>query len=113
MSSSPLNIEGGPTQEQIDAWKKEYGDVWVAEFGSADKYIYRAMKRFEYKQIIGNPDVVAQRSFTEERVVQTCVLCPKVDASKIASDKAGTISTLCDLIMSASNFGITAEPIKL
>ena len=82
MSSSPLNIEGGPTQEQIDAWKKEYRDIWAAEFSPGEKFIYRALRRFEYKKIIGNPDIVAQRSFTEEKVVQTCVLWPVVEIGR-------------------------------
>jgi hypothetical protein len=108
----PLNIENGPTQEQINDWKSKHGDVYVATFSPEDKYVYRALRRFEYKQIIGVGQA-DNKAFAEEKVVQMCVVWPTIDPTKIATFKAGTISTLVDLIMSASNFGITEEPIKL
>lgn len=109
---SPLDMVGGPTQELIDEWKKIHGDVFVATFSPEDKYIYRPLKRFEYKQIIGVSQA-DNKAFAEEKVVQMCVVWPAIDPTKIAMFKAGTISTLVDLIMAASNFGISEEPVKL
>ncbi len=87
--------------------------MYVATFGE-DKYVYRPMKRFEYKQVmqLGNqtPD---NRSFVEEKIAQMCVIWPVFDIAKLSTFKAGTISTLVDLIMAISNFGVTEEPIKL
>jgi len=108
----PLSLEGGPTQEQINDWKAKHGELLLATFSADEKYIYRPLRRFEYKQIIsvGQAD---NKAFAEEKVVQMCVVWPTVDPTKIATFKAGTISTLVDLIMSASNFGIAEEPVKL
>lgn len=108
----PLGIPNGPTQEQINEWKEKYGDIYVATF-SEDKYIYRSLKRFEYKQILSLNQTQDARTFAEEKVAEKCIIWPRVEAAKLSTLKAGTISTLVDLIMAASNFGITEEPKKL
>ena len=108
----PLNVENGPTQEQVNDWKAKHGEVLVASFSQDEKYVYRPLRRFEYKQIIGIGQT-ENKAFAEEKVVQMCVVWPTIDPTKISTFKAGTISTLVDLIMSASNFGITEEPVRL
>jgi hypothetical protein len=109
---NPIGVENGPSQVQIDEWKVKHGELFVAKFSESDKYIYRPLKRFEYKQIMGIGQA-ENKAFAEEKVVQMCVVWPAIDPTKIAMIKAGTISTLVDLIMSASNFGIAEEPVKL
>jgi hypothetical protein len=110
---SPLGIENGPTQEEINDWKTKFGDVYVATFGNNEKYVYRPLRRFEYKQILQVNQGTESRTFAEEKVAQMCVVWPKLDPTKFTTLKAGTISTLVDLIMAASNFGINEEPVKL
>lgn len=110
---SPLGIEGGPTQQQIDEWKKTFGDVYSVELAGGDIYLYRPMKRFEYKQVLQLTQDEKTRMFAEEKVVQTCVLWPHIDATKLSTEKAGTVATLVEAIMTASNFGAAQEPRKL
>ncbi|RKZ07403.1 hypothetical protein DRQ25_11650 [Candidatus Fermentibacteria bacterium] len=98
------------TQEMIAEWKSKYGEIYQVNLGG-QAFVYRPLKRVEYKQIIGTAE--ANRSFSEEQIVQKCLIHPKADAATLASEKAGTISTLTDLIMVASNFGVMEEPIKL
>jgi hypothetical protein len=107
-----LNIENGPTQEQINEWKSKFGEVYVATFSPAEKYVYRPLRRLEYKQILqlGQAD---NKTFAEEKVAQMCIVWPDIDPTKLATLKAGTISTVVDLVMAASNFGVTEEPVKL
>ena len=109
---SPIGIEGGPTQVQIDEWKAKFGDVFVVKFSETEKYIYRPMRRFEYKQIVSLGQA-ENKSFTEEKIAQMCIIWPTIDPTKIATLKAGTISTVVDLVMSSSNFGVAEEPLKL
>lgn len=109
---SPLGIVGGPTKAQIDEWKAKFGDVYVAKFSAEEKYVYRPLRRFEYKQIVGLGQT-ENKSFAEEKVAQMCIIWPAIDPTKMASLKAGTISTVVDLVMTASNFGISEEPVKL
>lgn len=109
---SPLGIVNGPSKQQIDEWKEKFGDIFVATFGD-EKYIYRPLRRFEYKQILSVAQTPESRTFTEEKVAEKCIIWPQIDLTKASTLKAGTISTLVDLIMAASNFGITEEPVKL
>jgi len=109
---SPIGVEGGPSQAEIDQWKTQFGDVYVASFDK-DKYVYRPLRRFEYKQILSLGQAPDNRSFVEEKIVSMCTLWPKIEADKLATLKAGVISTLVDLVMVASNFGVTEEPVKL
>ena len=108
----PLAIENGPTQDQIDEWKAKFGEIYVAKFSEEEKYIYRPLRRLEYKQILalGQTD---NKSFAEEKIVSMCAIWPALEAAKIPTLKAGTINTLVELIMEASNFGIKEEPTKL
>jgi hypothetical protein len=107
MSESIIN---GVTQEQIAEWKSKYGDIYLISLGE-EKFVYRPIKRFEYKTIMANTE--ANRAFNEEKIVQMCVVYPVLDVTKIPTLKAGTITTLVELVMAASNFGITEEPVKL
>jgi len=107
MAESPVK---GVTKETIEEWKAKYGDVFAISFGD-EQYVYRPIKRFEYKTIMANAE--STRAFNEEKIVQMCVLHPAVDVAKMPTLKAGTVSTLVELIMAASNFGVTEEPLKL
>ena len=100
----------GVNQELIAEWKVKHGEIFLIVLGE-EQYVYRPLKRFEYKTIMNNPD--SNRAFNEEKIVQMCVVYPTIDVAKMPSLKAGTISTLVELIMAASNFGVTEEPVKL
>ena len=109
---SSLGIPNGVTKEQVSEWKEKYGDIYVATFNE-EEYIYRPLKRFEYKQILSINQTQDARTFAEEKVAEKCIIWPKIESAKLSTLKAGTISTIVDLIMAASNFGITEEPRKL
>jgi len=109
---NPLEIVNGPTQEKINEWKVKFGDIFVTSLGN-DKYIYRPLKRFEYKQILQTAQNPENKAFAEEKVAEKCIIWPKLDAAKFSMLKAGTISTLVDLVMVASDFGVSEEPRKL
>lgn len=106
------NLNVAASNDQINEWKAKFGDIYQAKFSEEEKYIYRPLRRLEYKQLlsIGQNE---NKAFAEEKVVQMCVVWPIIDPTKISMLKAGTISTLVELIMTASNFGIAEEPVKL
>ena len=107
MSESAIK---GVTQDVVNEWKAKYGDLLLINLGE-EQYVYRPIKRHEFKIIMNNPD--SNRPFNEEKIFQTCVIHPTIDAAKMPAMKAGTIATIVELVMAASNFGITEEPIKL
>lgn len=104
--SEPI-FENGPTQEQLDAWKQEYGDnIFMTEF--EDSFlIWRPVTRREWKQIMkmegqGNN---TEALFKEERLLQTCLLWPdSLDVMALSNMKAGIPTVLFEAIVEKSGF---------
>jgi len=105
-----------PGQEQIDAWKVQYGSAFVSGFDEEELYIWRPMNRREYKTLQARRDelmVLAQQgqgnplgeAEWEEMICHTCVLWPQVEESYWSEKaKAGAPSTLAGQIMTQSAF---------
>jgi len=90
-----------PDQTQIDAWKQQFGEVFLIAFDEDDMYVWRPINRLEYKQMIQN--VQSEAAF-QEGIVQQCVLWPTIGPEWLSAGKAGTIPTLHAVIMEGSNF---------
>lgn len=96
--------EGAPTQEDIDKWKGQYGDVYVSGFSEDDLYIWRPVFRKEWREFqerVQNPEENLNQLDFEELVCQTCILWR---ASQASFMKAGTATTLHEQILQNSNF---------
>lgn len=95
---------GGPYKSQIEAWKKEWEgySIYVTEI-LTEKFVFRTLNRFEYKQLISLQNVDALQR--EEVICQTVTLWPGgYEWKTMATDKAGLPSTLSDIIMEKSGF---------
>jgi hypothetical protein len=95
---------GGPLESQINSWKKQLSnyDMFMTEVGG-DFFVFRTLNRYEYKQIcaLKNTDPLQR----EEIICETCTLWPKAyKFDKMATGKAGTPSTLAQVIMEKSGF---------
>ena len=64
----------GLYQSDIDSWKKQFGDVWVVEI-DGQYFVYRALERFEYKEILSIPNT--DPLMREEMICEYCVLYPQ------------------------------------
>lgn len=95
--------KAAPSQEQIDAWKKEYGDVFASGFSPEELFIFRSLGRPEYIDLQVTAQEQRWNQFQmEEATCDTCVLWPSdLDWSK---EKAGTPGSLSEMIMQNSNF---------
>ena len=92
----------GPPQNAIENWKQEFGDIYMTEFDS-DTFIWRALSRMEYKEIMNGEQLGEWES--EEKVVSMCTLWPENYTSEdMTRGKAGIPSTLFDQIMAKSGF---------
>lgn len=104
---------GGPTENQVQNWKQEYGDsLYMTEFDD-ETFVWRTLSRIEYKRIMS---IEGNNSewFGEEQVVQKCILWPEnFGANEITNGKAGVPSVLSDQIMAKSGFVANSNPIKL
>lgn len=102
-----LSQLGGPDQEQIEAWKLQHGGVYVAAHAEDSVYVFRALKRFEYRQfqtMLTDPEKKMDQYDYEEAVCRTCTLWPDPSKSSASLEKGGTATTLSEQIFQNSNF---------
>lgn len=96
------NRSDRPGAETIERWKVEHGEVYVFAFDETEMYIWRPLKRLEYKHL--KAQIKNDNDIFMEAVVQKCVLWPHLPPEFSAICKAGTINTLYEVIMQGSNF---------
>ncbi len=99
-------FDGAPDQAQINAWKKQYKEVFVSGFSDSEVYLWRTITRPEYVQVqkkIQEPNSPIDQYKLEEMVCETCVLWKSTEESW-AEGKAGTPNALSEQIMQNSNF---------
>lgn len=95
---------GGPGKSQIQTWKKEWDgyELYVTEV-LTDKFIFRTLNRYEYKQLVSLDKVDALQR--EEIICQTVTLWPQnYSWDSMATTKAGIPSTYSNIIMEKSGF---------
>jgi hypothetical protein len=99
-------LEGAPSQEQIEQWKVQHSEVFVSGFSPTELFVWRPIMRPEYLQlqvIAADPEAGMTQPKFEEAVCTTCVLYSSI-GTEWASGKAGTPQTLSEQIMGNSNF---------
>jgi hypothetical protein len=97
-------ISGAPSRADVDAHKRLHGDVFVSFFSETEAYLWRALKRGEYRSLQEAAASNTDQLKLEEAIVEKCVIWPKLDKTAFDSMKAGTFSTLSGQIMENSNF---------
>lgn len=95
---------GGPTHNQLEKWKSAYnGEVYLTEFDEDTVFVWRPIKRKEYKDIakIQNAD----NFYKEERICEKSVLFPtNYSFMHMSTGKAGVPTLLSELILEKSGF---------
>ncbi len=97
-------------EEIIDQLKEKHGtsNVYMYIFDENEFYIFRAMKRFEFKKIKS----MKLSDFEEEDYIfNTCVLYP--ENLKTDELKGGSVRTIVELIYYYSNFGSSSPVVEL
>lgn len=104
-------IVGGPTRQEIEEWKMRHKDVYFIPLDDGI-YVFRALKRPEYREIIRNPNLGALDR--EEAISEKCVLYPRdYSASDLEKRNAGVPSIVSEIIMEKSGFVSKTGAIKL
>lgn len=95
---------GGPTYNDIEQWKSQYGeDVYLTEFDEKNIFVWRPIRRKEYKDIQKIPN--ADQWYKEERICDKVVLFPKnYGHMHMSNGKAGIPTLLADMILEKSGF---------
>lgn len=104
---------GGPTHNDLEKWKAQYnGEVYLTEFDDENIFVWRPIKRKEYKDIakIQNADSF----YKEERICEKSVLFPeKYSFMHMSAGKAGIPTLLSELILEKSGFVAKTGAMKL
>lgn len=95
---------GGPTYNDLEKWKSMYaGEVYLTEFDEENMFVWRPIKRKEYKDIakIQNAD----NFYKEERICEKSILFPAgYGFMNMSNGKAGIPTLLHELILEKSGF---------
>lgn len=113
-------------QQAIDALKKTGFSVFSVTL-SGKRYIYRSINRAEFRQLqkqlaedteklktsgqTADAQLAEIREKAEERLVKLAIVGEV--AASMDNELAGAITTLADLVMQASGFGVETEPQQL
>jgi len=101
----------GPLRDEVEAWKEKYRAVYFTPFDD-DVFVWRALERMEYREIISKKDL--SQLDREEIFVEKCVLFPRnYTKERMTTGKAGIPSLLAEMIMDKSGFVAQSAPIKL
>jgi len=94
-----------PTLVDLQGWKRIHGDLFVVQPDENQIYIYRYIKRQEWKQILAEnpPDRMSNDAFDEE-IFKRCLLWPRFTVEQLAFLPAGIIPTLSQQIQAASGW---------
>lgn len=104
-------LMGSPSRQEIEEWKRKHESVYFLPFES-EIYIFRKLKRPEYKSILRDSELTALDR--EEKFTETCVLFPRDYTIEDAKNgNAGVPSLLTEIIMEKSGFHAKTGAIKL
>jgi hypothetical protein len=97
-------IPGAPSEEQIQAWKNEFGKIYTFPFDTTEIYIWRPVFYREWQMFKSEEALVKEEAKFQEQVVARVVLWPKIGPVELNISRAGLVPTLFNVIMQGSYF---------
>lgn len=97
------SLEERPTDEQIEGFKQQYGECYLASFSEKENFLFRPLKRQEWRNLMAQTAKLDEFK-KSEAIVMRGIVFPKLNNMNIGSLAAGTVDSLRDLILEASNF---------
>ena len=107
------NTPDAPNEQKINQWKAQHGvnAVHVMALGEGDVYIFTHLKRGQWKKIQemitkiqesgGNADI---EDSMKEKVIQHCMLWPKLPVEFYYNSRAGVVDSIYQVILLNSYF---------
>jgi len=99
--------EGSPDEVRVEQWKQEYGEILCSGLSETELYIFRPVARAEFVNLQAHLTQIQDKpnNFEVEKlIVDTCVLWASPQGLASLEQKAGTLTTLHEQILQASNF---------
>lgn len=100
-------FSGSPSDEKIEGWKNDHGEVMCSGFSASEVFIFRPLTRQEYVQVqltLSQAQSVEDQFGVEQQIVETCLLWASEPGLKSLQSKGGSLSTLHEQVMQNSNF---------
>lgn len=116
------DTEGSPSEAQIEAWKKEKGEVYCLALGKGEVYLFTFLKRAQWQRIRDIIDEMRVKDVVKadklegqlkEKVVQGCMLWPKLTVEFFTNARAGIVDALYESIMFNSAFLTPQQVVQL
>jgi hypothetical protein len=94
---------GGPSLDQVEAWRSQYKDVYFTEFDDMEVFIWRPLIRKEYKDVMKIQN--ADNHYKEERICERVVLWPQnYGFMAMTQGKAGIPTLIAEQVLEKSGF---------
>ena len=119
-AKTPLEIiseeyPDAPSVETMTSWKSTYGALHAFAPDNDTIFLFRPLKRIEHKNITRDIRQLAESNAAQtnpgivedalhEKVLQACMLHPKVNLDTFTNSDAGVIPTVFNLVMEHSKF---------
>jgi len=96
-------LEHRPTDEEIEGYKGQVGDVFLLSLSEKENFVFRPLKRLEWRALIQKIQKLDEMKQAEAICMKSC-LWPRLDQQNINVLTAGAVETLRDSILQVSNF---------
>jgi len=96
-------LEQKPSDEDIEEMKLRVGEVFLVSLSEKENFLFRALKRLEWRTLMNKINKLDDFK-KAEAIVMKGVMWPQLNQQNINVLSAGTIDTLRELILQASNF---------
>jgi len=105
-------LENRPSDDEIENLKVQCGDIYLVSLSERENFLFRPLKRLEWRTLMNK--ISALDNFKQsEAVVMKGVVYPQLNQGNINVLTAGTIDTLKELILQASNFMQPEQALQL
>lgn len=105
-------LESRPSDEEIEAFKSQVGEVFLISLSEAENFVFRPIKRLEWRTLMQRVQKLDDLKKAEAVVMKSC-LWPRLDQQNINVLTAGSIETLRDMILQVSNFMLPEVAMQL
>lgn len=96
-------LETKPSEDEIERLKTQVGDVFLVSFSEKENFLFRSLKRLEWRALINQIQKLDDMK-KSEAIVLKATLFPVMNQQTINALTAGAVETLKELILQASNF---------
>jgi len=106
-------MKDAPSPEMIESFKASTGDeVYFIALSAQENFVFRPIRRQEWRTLMNQIAKLDEYKKTEA-VVAKGVLHPKLSSVNMGALSAGTVETLKEMILRASNFMDPAQAVAL